>query len=188
MKIIKSAYFLILVLLWMGCQRRDQLGPEGSRDIPSVFFDLKGYFNEEIQRLEKEAPTVRKTARLNGKEEVLENQKINFSEELNVFKELDINKLAWTDKYIGDTTFVGDKISNIIYQAQVEDLKTKRLEITFANGKVSSVGIESGSNSLIASSQKKLHYLPSKGFSIDHQQDMLLTKNRTLSVTIDFEN
>ena len=179
-------YILVFNFVFFGCQNGD-LNEGPKEGDPNVFFDLKGYFEGEISRLNEAAPKVKKIANLNGDEEILEHQMIDFAQELDIFVNSDINKLSWGDKYSGDTTFQSGSISKITYKVLDESLRTKFLEINFNDGQVSSVVVENAANSLVASSQQKLNYQPETGFSITHNQDLVGSGDRNLAINILFE-
>ena len=174
----------ITLLLLSGCDSSSSEKDDTIR--PKVFFDLATYFKEEISRLSDLNPKVRKIANLNGEEEIVDNAEIDFESELDVFVRSDINKLSWIDKYKGDTLFNNGVISKITYKLIDEGLRTKFVEVVLEEGEVQSVSIENSAENIVVTSSQSLSYRPEFGFSITHEQDLLLGKNSNVSIEIKY--
>ena len=72
---------------------------EAEKEKPqSPFFDLKAYFQTEIERLQAEQPRVRKTVMIGGQQEEKKLTRLNYEEELKVFLDSDINRTSWWDR------------------------------------------------------------------------------------------
>lgn len=61
------------------------------------FFDLAGFFKQEIQQLNDKGVKAQKEVKYNDKQDVLQNQKLDYEKELAVFVHSDINKLSWRE-------------------------------------------------------------------------------------------
>jgi hypothetical protein len=70
-----------------------------SRAGAMKFFDLKGYFTNEAARLTRLNPEINKTAVYNKQSETKKVHITNWSTELSIFSESDINKPAWRGSY-----------------------------------------------------------------------------------------
>jgi hypothetical protein len=94
-----SLIIIALSFIAVSCQNT----PPQYNGQKTAFFDLKGYFKTEIERLKTDVKKVKKTVTLNGKseEKILEN--LNFEEELTPFIASDINRPAWSDYYMVKT-------------------------------------------------------------------------------------
>lgn len=64
-----------------------------------VYYDVAGYVKDQIDALTKAKPTVRKRARMGDKTEQLTTQTLNWSRELELFSQADINKPALRSSY-----------------------------------------------------------------------------------------
>ncbi len=159
---------------------------EDNNQSPAVFFDVEQFFQAEIDRLKASESRFRKMIKLQGEEEQIEAAELDFENELQVFLNSDINRIAWEDKYRADSTYQGDKLVEIRYQAIDTTLKTKLLEIDFENGKVVKINILNTTNSLVAQTKQKLKYEPKAGYFIDYEQKILFSKKRKLIVEVDF--
>lgn len=150
------------------------------------FFDVKGYFEQEIQRLKTARPKVYKKVAVNDDQEEKEIDNVDFDKELAVFIESDINRIDWKDKYRVDSTLQNQQLTAIRYTAQDDKLRTRQLDVEFQNGKVSKVFIQNGGKTMIAGSQQELTYLPEKGYFIQSKQRTAISKDRVLRVEVAF--
>ncbi|MDQ1087455.1 MULTISPECIES: hypothetical protein [unclassified Siphonobacter] len=88
-----------LLLITVGCQN----SPKQSSSKPQTYFDLKGYVESQIAMLKKTNPVVRKEVSVNEESETLVTPKIDWTKELELFLQADINKPAYTQSYFIDT-------------------------------------------------------------------------------------
>jgi len=154
--------------------------------VEKPFFDLKGYFTQEIKRLEGKK-NVTKKALFNGKEESKLIENPNFENDLVIFSNTDINRTAWLEKYSVDSTFnTQQKLTAIDYAALDYKLKTKSIRVEFANNTVSSIEIMTTGNSAISKTEGLLKYSPTKGYSIKTQQDVKFISKNDVNIQVLF--
>lgn len=155
--------------------------------LPSApFFDLTDYMDQEIIRL-KNLSEITKTISFNTKKEVLKIDLPSLEKELAIFKNADINKIAWIDKYEVDSLLnKQNEVEKLIYKANEKSLRTQLMEITFNKNLVDHIYIENNSKSLISGSFQTLKYFPKKGFEIKSKQDMLIIEDANLSIEVSF--
>lgn len=150
------------------------------------FFDLKGFFEGEQARLKTKKEFI-KSVKIDGQEEEEIFNQLDLEKELAIFKNSDINKVAWLDKYSVDTTFsTARQVSSILYTANDKDLRTQSLKIDFNKEKVSQIVIKNKSKSMIASTDQVLTYTPNKGYTVRSGQDMALLDGFDLDVQVRF--
>lgn len=151
-----------------------------------TFFDLKGYFEKEIQRLNQAQPKVQKKVMLNDKVEEKQPDRLDFATELGIFVESDINRRDWMDKYHADSTFVNSTLTAIRYTSLDNKLRTRQLDVEFEQNKVSKIHILNGAKTMVAGSQQELTYLPTEGYFIQSLQHTAISKDRSLKVEVTF--
>lgn len=100
--------------------KRDKL----TSTATAKFFDLKGYFSGEAIRLAKSNPEINKTAVYNKQPETQRVHITNWTNELSMFSESDINKPAWRASYD-----VQSSDGFITYKARDPELKTQDIVI-----------------------------------------------------------
>ncbi len=182
---IKTAFYLFFYLLLLAACNQE---PIASKPVfeKKPYFDLKGYFDGEIQRLNSKG-RAKKMVLAGGKKEEQIVESINFQKELSVFSESDVNRPAWSDKYIVDTAFNEQK--QIIYlhiKAIDEKLKTRKIDIEFRDALISRILIENNASSFIASSNQVLIYEPSFGYSIENHQKVAMADDQIFKVAVQF--
>jgi hypothetical protein len=91
---ISSNFFLIYFVLLLGCQS----GTTEETD-EKYYYDLKGFIEKQIIYLEDKKPKVEKMALLNGREEAVKTEAIDWRKELELFLQADINKPSYRQSY-----------------------------------------------------------------------------------------
>ncbi len=149
------------------------------------FFDLKDYFNTQLETLSS-IEKIKKATIIDGEriEKVLDS--IDFQLELGAFKESDINKIAWVDKYQVDSLYdEKGMLRKVNYHATDEKLRTQQLLVSFNQNRVDTIDIFNNSTSSIASLKQQLRYIPSFGYSIRSTQKTTLFEEHVLTVDVE---
>lgn len=175
---------LALTLLYSCDFNSSSSGSEKAEDL--YFFDLAGFFNQEIQQLNHKGVKAKKEVQYNDKQDVLQNQKLDYEKELAVFVHSDINKLSWREKYQADTLKEGNEIRLITYKALDEQLKTRKIAITFDQNQVSQIAIQNRLKSIMASTWQNLEYVPGKGYQVHGTQQMRLAGKDKMGIEVEF--
>lgn len=173
------------LLLLISCQSQSEQNASAKAFEP-VYFDLKGYFEQEVDRLENADMTVRKRVSVDDKSEEKELNSLDFAQELEVFTKSDINRPDWVGKYQVDSVFQNNELAKIEYQALDEQLRTRRINVEFANGSVAKIFVRNGGNSKVAGSEQELTYLPDSGYTIASRQYTVLAKDDHLQIEVRF--
>ena len=131
------------------------------------FYNLKAYFMNQANKLSARNQKVRKTITKDGRSEVIEVSNLNWVEELEAFKESDINKPAWRDAYVTDTVFL-QKSTVISHDALNEDNPIQRLVVTLdpETGSCLRVSIDKHTDNFLYHSRQKLFYSAGEGYRI----------------------
>jgi hypothetical protein len=143
------------------------------------YFDLKTYFKNEAQLLQRKNPAVIKTVTKNDLRESKTIHVRSWENELGLFSESDINKSAWKDEY--EVTKIGNEIQ---YLAKNSKLKTKTIVINkSANGKINHIFILNEVNNHLYSSREELHYFPDSLYSIGKKQKIQILGSNDYTIT-----
>lgn len=183
----RNNYLNLLIIISLSislnaCQNE----PPQYKGQKTTFFDLKGYFKTEIDRLKQDIKKVKKTVTLNGKseEKVLEN--LNFEEELAPFIASDINRPAWSDYYMVKTTPLGNHGSISEYYALKDHLKTRSIVVNDPMSKVDiTIDILNADETVATKAETRLHYDNHLGYSIFTIQK-LMGSSDTVKVDVQF--
>lgn len=83
-----------IVLFLAGCQT-----PAEKNDQPAVYYNVKGFVENQIQLLNRQKPTVEKTMVVGSDQEKRTTNEVNWQKELELFVQADINKPAYRQSY-----------------------------------------------------------------------------------------
>ncbi|MCB0618030.1 MAG: hypothetical protein KDC32_16285 [Saprospiraceae bacterium] len=152
------------------------------------YFDLHQYFEQQMERLQQQAHSIRKTTAVNGKQEMRELDSLDFSVELKAFAESNINRAAWQDKYAIDSTFTpGGELAGIRYQAMDSTLWVRQIVLSWEADQISEVQIQKAISTPIATTRQWLRYLPAGKISIESDQKVALSGESRVKVEVRFE-
>ena len=178
--------FWILFLLSTGIFHTDCAEDTGMVKKQLSFFDLKGYFNDQKTSLSA-IRKVKKTTFIDGKQIEKELDSIDFDQELIVFEQSDINKVAWMDKYLVDSIYDKNGMLNqVIYKATDDNLRTQQMQISFNQNGVDTVSIYNNSSSKVVKLEQRLQYIPSYGYSIESKQKTAISAEHVVAVEVQF--
>lgn len=145
MKLYKSIYLLFLVLI-SACKNEINLTSQS-------YLDVQKLVEEQIQKGEKENWELNKFIQLNGEESDTLVKNPDWNNEWDMFKAVDLNKAAFQNSYIIDST--ENKISYIGKKG--EELEIEKMEITLdSNQNLSSISIQAHNKNILFETQRTL--------------------------------
>jgi hypothetical protein len=131
------------------------------------YYNLQKYFSEEAARLNKSKLEIIKTVK---HQDVSETQNIkieDWSQELALFIESDINKAAWKNSYQKDSTS-----TKITYTAKEENLRIRKIVILLKQNKPFKISITNQTKNNLYYTKEELTYIPDSIYQIDKYQDV----------------
>jgi len=143
--------------------------PAIKKDPHPKYFDIKGFFDKEAQRLTLLKMPVLKTVYHNGTTEKKRLTIDNWNTEFGLFSGSDINRPAWTKSY--NITSEGNII---IYKANEPELVTREILIKKVNGKVIYMLIYNHTKNLLYTNDEELSYFPDSLYQINKIQTVRL--------------
>ncbi|MFB5944663.1 hypothetical protein [Albibacterium profundi] len=133
-----------------------------------VYFDIKGFFEEEAHRLSQDTNLIHKEISRNGGEKESKSLLIkDWLKEFSLFIESDINKPAWTSSY--EVSHEGDAI---VYTSNDPELRTKKIRIEKDGETVESIIIHNEVENKLYKSIEELYYSPDSIYRIEKLQDV----------------
>ena len=171
--------FIPLLIFLTGCYANEleqQLDNE-------PFFDLAGFIDSEVTRLAEAGEEVTKTVVLNGQREQQRRSDINFALDLRVFRDADINKPAWRDKYT-----VSREPNRTIYTATDSTMQTQRLAVDILNGVPQRVFIDRKTGTVLSDGRHELMYDRYRGYRIRTQQVNTFGADVDAEVMVEWED
>ncbi|QNL49110.1 hypothetical protein H8S90_20540 [Olivibacter sp. SDN3] len=162
---MKTAYLLTILLgvLLFSCSNQEQPIQMTNQN---PYFDIKGYFKEQMQRLEQKNNVVIKTVSKNNDRESQRIEINNWENELELFTASDINKPDWLKSYRIDSTE-----NQLVYKSNDPKLRTKLITIYKGDdGTVERINIINSDENWLYSSEENLDYIPDSTYRIRKQQ------------------
>jgi hypothetical protein len=183
---IRLSGLYLLLLLFAACS--NGAGTEQkAENRPDFFFDIKGYFEGEIERLNASQPKVEKTASINELKETQTLEQLDYAKELALFVEADINKIAWEEKYTTSEEALDDGTTQLTHEALDEDLRVRKIEVILKGDDVQSITIFKGLENVLAGSDQLLSYSPTKGYAIESEQSLIMDKTKKMKMEVAFK-
>jgi 2-hydroxy-3-keto-5-methylthiopentenyl-1-phosphate phosphatase len=172
---IKKLFIPVFAIALFSCNQRKEA--EANTDL--VYFDIKGYFEKEISRLQKLNPVVNKTVSVNGAVESKSSKIADWSKELTIFVNADINKTSWKGSF---KTVKQNETE--VYTSDSKKIPIKKISVTQHGQQVDKIEIIIDNKNILYQSQDTLTYCPDSLYSIKKQQKIRLLKDKKYSVIV----
>ena len=176
----KYLFFLFLLIAFLACTPTADKNP--------AYFDLKGYFNDQIALLDSLKPEVNKSVDSDSIQETKKLSDIQWKDELQPFLECDLNKPAWKGKFFIDTLEGEDNGSYaLVYSAKDSTFQMQNVLIDFnSKGNIDHVRMKSFTKNKLYSSMQTLNYSPHQSYSMETEQDVFLSGKKTTGIFATF--
>lgn len=176
---MKIYFALLLIVFLAACSTR-----EDSKNIPKKYFDIRGYFEKEVLRLQKQNPIIEKTIAQNAELEKKQIKITDWKTEFELFSESDINKPAWKNSYR-----IKRNGPAIEYLSIDNNLRTKKATIRFsAKGAVKQITIFNKTSNTLYTSEEELNYYPDSLYTIKMHQNVRVIGKNEYSISSSFKN
>lgn len=171
---IKKLSILAFALALFSCNQRK----EAEANTSLSYFDIKGYFGKEISRLQKLNPVVDKTVSINGVSENKTAKITDWTKELAIFVNADINKTSWKGSFKASKQDGAD-----VYISDSKKIPIKKVSVMQTGQKVEKVEIIIDNKNILYQSQDTLTYYPDSLYAIKkHQKIRLLNEKKYLVI------
>lgn len=157
---------------------------ENVQSSSQTFFDMEVFLEKELSEL-SDLKSIKKKVTINDKVDEKTLDTFNLNTDLEIFRNSNINKVAWLDKYSIDSLFDNSGVLNELKYIAIDDkLKTRELTVNYSAGKINFISIRNNSKSSVSSIQQNLKYFPKKGYSVESSQEIVLGSNQNLSIEV----
>ncbi|MBB4079858.1 hypothetical protein GGR28_002485 [Lewinella aquimaris] len=173
---------LTLLLLLSGCYA-DELERETQQE---PFFDLAGYIDGQVDSLTAGRSAVEKTIVLNGNSETQTLSDLNFGNDLKVFRNADINKPAYLDKYRTDRRQAGDTLIQT-YTATDSTLETRLLTVRSLADRPVRIDIVRRTGTVLSAGIHHLRYDPASGYRLRTEQQNTFGTDLDATITVSWQ-
>lgn len=171
---IKKISILAFALALFSCNQQK----EAEANTSLTYFDIKGYFGKEISRLQQLNPNVDKTVSINGVSENKTAKITDWTKELAIFVNTDINKTSWKGSFKASKQDGAD-----IYTSDSKKIPVKKILVIQNGNKVGKIEIIIDNKNILYQSQDTLTYYPDSLYSVKkHQKIRLLNEKRYLVI------
>jgi len=155
--------FLIAVLLGSCSKDPTEVYFEDQR----FYYDLPKCMNQQVNALNEMGKVVRKKLTKDGQTQIIERNSVNWSEELELFIESDINRPAWRGAFIADTVYL-ERMMVITYQTERKEIPVRNVVVTLdrASKQCLRLTIDRKTENFLYSSNQKLFFNPGEGYTI----------------------
>lgn len=167
----------VLILLLFSCSQ-----PEHKKASTPNYFDVEGYFNKEINRLQTKKPNLLKTVLVKDSSESKTVKIKDWKRELAIFSSADINKESWRSEF---STSTSENLTT--YLTSNPKIPVKRVEVLKQDDKVVAIKIYRLSENYLYRSTDTLYYYPDSLYQIKSEQKIKLLSLRNYQVTGRFE-
>lgn len=176
MKTVFTMAVIAILFLSNSCSNETSVAQTG-------YFDITAFLNTQLKVLYQKKYELDKTSVVDDKSDMYSLKDVDWSKELQMFYNSDINKKSLTNKYFADTTLVTkDSLQQIkiSYLAKDSSLFTKQLDVYFrkSDHEVVCIQIKNSTKNFFSANQMYLIYIPMREIAISiHQKKFLGPQN-----------
>ncbi|RZL36844.1 MAG: hypothetical protein EOO96_06180 [Pedobacter sp.] len=170
----KQMILAVFAFALAGCNQRE----ESKANTDFLYFDVSGYFKKEAVRLKKLNPDVTKAVSVNGKIEKKTIKIKDWTKELAIFSNADINKASWKGSFKIEKSNLLER-----YTSDNKKIPVKNVSIGKTGNKVNRVEIVISNKNILYSSGDTLVYYPDSLYEIRKHQKIKLLAQKTYQIT-----
>ncbi|NQX37245.1 hypothetical protein SAMN05421820_103787 [Pedobacter steynii] len=167
-----------LLLLCYSCGDSTVAGQKNAH----IYFDLKGYIEQESNRLNRSNPSVHKTVMVNDSSESKEIKIKDWKKELSAFSDADMNRAAW--KGLFQVKKSGEKE---MYTSDHKKVPVKELIITRRSGQLYGLQLFIRNSNTLYTSADTLSYYPDSLYEVKKTQNIRLLSTKNYRITGKFK-
>lgn len=162
-----------ILLIFLGCNPAKE-----NQKTSSAYFDVKGYFEKEALRLNAVNPLLTKTVAVDNAKETRKIHLKDWSKELSVFSDADINRNAWKGLFLVKSTHEQDT-----YTSDHEKVPVKTIMVTKRNGQLYGIRMVITYSNVLYTSADTLSYFPDSLYQIKKNQKIRLLEAKNYTIT-----
>lgn len=156
-------------------------GTDQRQKNASRYFDLKGYFEKEANRLTKASSGVRKTVGINGSYETKTLKIADWKRELSSISNADINKASWR----GAFRIIRSE-NKVTYRSDDKKVPVKELCIFYRDNIPSGFLVLIRNSNALYTSSDSLTYYPDSLYRIKRNQQIKFRSEKNYEITVKF--
>lgn len=162
------------ILLLFGCRN----ATEQRQNSNHSYFDVKGYFETEADRIRKLGPTIKKTVAVDDSTETQSLKIVDWKRELAAFSDADINRASWKGMFK-----IAKSNGNEIYTSDNEKIPVKQVGIFYKDKKLFRLQMLIENKNTLYTSLDTLNYYPDSLYQIKKVQNIRLLNKKNYVIT-----
>lgn len=166
-----------ILLFFCGC---NPTADEKQKDA-FLYFDLKGYFRTEVNRLARANPQVIKSVAINGVYERRKLQIANWQSELSSISNADINKASWKGAFQ-----ISRSENKVTYRTNDKKIPVKEVTVLYKDGKASGFQVLIRNSNTLYLSTDSISYYQDSLYRIKKNQQIKLLSAKKYEIAIKF--
>jgi hypothetical protein len=177
---MKARYFAyitgLLMTTFFSCQNTSTERMDNSN---VQFFDLKGYFENEIKNFDAKA--IQKSTSINGQVQTKTLTEFDIAKEMDLFTKVNLTNPAWKDKFR-----VSQSPDIETYEALDDNLSLKQVIINKTGKEIAKISILTTTNNVLIAKEKRMVYQPKKGYFIENMQSVATVGKNDIKIEVAF--
>lgn len=174
MRMMRISGFLLIITCAFACSEKDSGQTSG-------FFDFPKYFKAQIHALDSADPAFHQVISINGEPGNEMPDSLNWNEELEVFFNLDLNKVSLRDQYNTSVDSTGHISIERIY-AKDTGMFVQEISTTRVNGEIQVIEAHLKKRSFIVDRDVHLSYQPMKGYGVRIEENYIWSRPATREI------
>lgn len=185
--------------MWLGCCLVIQItgcAPNSEKVKGGLsYFDNATWFGNEIKKIKQANPGVMKTTAINGKNDRKLLHIKNWDDELRLFSSINLNKSAFSGKYLVDSAYVyidkkeipEQRFLRLTYRAKSITMPIQYYQVDQRDDKVLRIKARKKEKSAFFESGLELQFVPDSGYSLRGIQSIRGMNRNDYYVGVSFE-
>ncbi|MFC3562559.1 serpin family protein [Pedobacter jamesrossensis] len=169
----KKLILFVFAFGLLACNQRE----ESKANTDLLYFDVKGYFANEIIRLNKLNPQVIKQVIVNGTSETKTVKIADWTKEFDVFINADINKASWKGSFKAESNSESEH-----YTSSSKKIPVKNMLVSKVDDKVKKIEIIIANKNILYTSGDTLTYYPDSLYHINKHQKIKLLSAKSYQI------
>lgn len=151
------------------------------------YYDLPAFIADQISNLQSKKQRVRKQVTKDGHSHIIERGNIDWNEELDAFKESDINRPAWRGEFMVDTISL-ERVFVITYKTENEEIPVKNVVITVDKDtkQCLQISVDRRTENFLYSSDQSLYFTTGEGYMMKGKLSVTLLFDSEYSIESEF--
>jgi hypothetical protein len=154
--------FIALIVILSSCTKDPA---EVYYEDQRYYYDIPAFMVKQVETLQSQDQRVRKHVTKDGHSHIIEHGNIDWKEELDAFKEADINRPAWRGEFKIDSISL-ERVFVITYKTDNEEIPVKNVVVTIDKDtrQCLQVTVDRSTKNFLYSSDQSLFFTTGEGY------------------------